>query len=205
MPITLADLVQPSNCAVVTQELQGAVVGAESPLAELADAARPILEPVARLCEAARASAIPVIHGLAVRRTDGLGANSNGRLFAMIKRSGVVMEQGSPGAEPVPEIRPQRDDLRMPRLHGLSPFHGTELDWVLRNQGITTIIGVGVSLNVAMTNFAFDAVNSGYQFIMPTDAVAGFPTEYAQMVLTHTLGAIATLTTVGDVLAAWTA
>lgn len=203
MPITLADLVQPATCAVVTQELQGAVVGAASPLAELARAAQPILEPVAQLCDAARKRSVPVIHGLAVRRADGLGANSNGRLFAMMKRSGVAMQPGTSGAEPVPEIRPHPDDLRLPRLHGLSPFHGTELDWVLRNQGITTIIGVGVSLNVAMTNFAFDAVNSGYQFVMPTDAVAGFPAEYAQMVLTHTLGAIATLTTVADVLASW--
>ena len=203
MTITLADLINPRCCAVVTQELQGAVVGPDSPLAELAIAAAPILEPVAVLCETARARGVPVIHGLAARRMDRLGANANARLFTMMNRSGVDMEPGTPGAEPVDAIRPQPQDLRIARLHGLSPFHGTELDWVLRNEGVTTIIGVGVSLNVAMTNFAFDAVNSGYQFVLPTDAVAGFPADYAQMMLTHTLGAIATLTTAADIIDAW--
>ena len=41
-------------------------------------------------------------------------------------------------------------DLVLPRLHGLSPFQGTELDSILRNLGVRTIVGVGVSVNVAI-------------------------------------------------------
>ena len=55
---------------------------------------------------------------------------------------------------------------------------GTQLDPILRNLGVTTIVGVGVSLNVGMTNLAFDAVNRGYQIVIPRDAVAGVPAEY---------------------------
>ena len=73
------------------------------------------------------------------------------------------------------------------RLHGLSPFQGTELDWVLRNEGVTTIVGVGVSVNVAIQNLTFDAVNASYQVVIPRDAVAGFPAEYVEMVFEHTL------------------
>ena len=53
----------------------------------------------------------------------------------------------------------ETSDLVVPRLHGLSPFQGTELDSLLRNLGVRTIVGVGVSVNVAITNLAFDARN----------------------------------------------
>ena len=72
-------------------------------------------------------------------------------------------------------------------------FQGTELDFLLRNLGVTTIVGVGVSVNVAIQNLAFDAVNSSYQMVIPRDAVAGFPADYVESVFTHTLAAISTV------------
>ena len=80
---------------------------------------------------------------------------------------------------------------------------GTQLDPMLRNLGVTTIVGVGVSVNIGMTNFVFDAVNRGYQFVMPTDAVAGVPDDYAAAVVANTLALVATLTTTDAVLGAW--
>ena len=80
---------------------------------------------------------------------------------------------------------------------------GTQLDPMLRNLGVTTIVGVGVSVNIGMTNFAFDAVNNGYQMVMPRDAVAGVPADYAQAVLDNTLHLVATLTTTDAVVNAW--
>jgi nicotinamidase-related amidase len=82
---------------------------------------------------------------------------------------------------------------------------GTDLDPVLRNLGVTTIVGVGVSVNVAITNFAMDAVNNGYQFVIPRDAVAGVPQSYADDVLDNTLSLLATLTTTDALLEAWSA
>ena len=80
---------------------------------------------------------------------------------------------------------------------------GTDLDAVLRNLGVTTIVGIGVSVNIGMIDFAFDAVNAGYQFVMPRDAVAGVPEDYADAVLDNTLSLVATLPSTDDVLAAW--
>ena len=77
------------------------------------------------------------------------------------------------------------------------------MDSMLRHLGVTTIVGVGVSVNIGMTNFAFDAVNRGYQFVMPTDAVAGVPPDYAAAVIKNTLALVATLTTTAAVLEAW--
>jgi nicotinamidase-related amidase len=80
---------------------------------------------------------------------------------------------------------------------------GTDLDPILRNLGVTTIVGVGVSVNVGMTNFVMDAVNAGYQFVLPRDGVAGVPADYADAVIDNTLALLATVTTVDAVLACW--
>jgi nicotinamidase-related amidase len=80
---------------------------------------------------------------------------------------------------------------------------GTDLDSVLRNLGVSTIVGVGVSVNVGMTNFVMDAVNAGYRFVLPRDAVAGVPPEYADSVIDNTLSLLATVCTTDDVVSAW--
>lgn len=136
-------------------------------------------------------------------RADGLGSNENARLFKAVQKSPVKLLPGTPAAALVPEIGAEDTDLVLTRLHGLGPMAGTDLDAVLRNLGVRTIVGVGVSVNVGMTNFVMDGVNLGYQFVLPRDGVAGVPTDYADAVIDNTLSLLATVTTVGDVVAAW--
>ena len=200
----LAALAGPAHTALVTQECQNGVVGDRSLLPQLAEAAREELIPnVARLVEAARAAGIPVIHCLALRRADGKGASANARLFAATARSSVKLLPGSPEAELIPEIGVAEGDVVLTRLHGLGPMGGTDLDPVLRNLGVRTIVGVGVSLNVGMINFAMDAVNAGYQFVIPRDAVAGVPRAYGDAVLDNTLSLVATIVRTDDLLDTW--
>jgi nicotinamidase-related amidase len=202
-PLDLAELVAPGHTALVTQEIQRGVVGDLSQLPDLAAAARPILPNVAALARAARAAGVPVIHCTAERRADGLGANRNARIFQYMARAPVKLLPGSEAAALVPEAGLAPGDVVLSRLHGLSPFQGTELDFVLRNLGVRTLVGVGVSVNVAIQNLAFDAVNASYQVVIPRDAVAGFPREYVEMVFAHTLGAVATLVETRDLLQVW--
>ncbi|HMQ24832.1 MAG TPA: isochorismatase family protein, partial [Acidimicrobiales bacterium] len=157
----------------------------------------------ARLVHAARAPGIPVVHCVAARRADGQGSNQNARLFLGMRRLPVALLPGSPAVEVIPEIGTEASDVVLTRLHGLGPMGGTDLDAVLRNLGVSTVVGVGVSVNVGMTNFAMDAVNAGYQFVLPRDAVAGIPDDYAEAVIENTLSLIATVTTVDAVIAGW--
>src|SRR3546814_13811768 len=64
---------------------------------------------------------------------------------------------------------------------------GTDLDPILRNLGVRTIVVTGVSVNVAITNLVIDAVNPGYSVVVPRDAVCGIPREYAAPVTDTTL------------------
>ena len=205
MALDLSELVAPPHTAVVTSEVQRGVIGDSSALPELAAAARDanVIPNVAKLVRAARAVGVRVVHATAFHRGDGLGGNTNARLFAAMKRSSVGMLEGSPATEVVPEIGVEPSDLVLSRVHGLGPMGGTELDPVLRNMGVSTIVAVGVSVNIAIQNLAFDAVNNGYQVVIPRDAVAGVPADYADAVLDNTLSLVATLTTTADLVRIW--
>jgi nicotinamidase-related amidase len=205
VPLDLASLVDPRHSALVLQEVQNGVVGSPSALPALAEAAAAVglVRNCARLARTARAARIPVFHCTAETRDDGIGANRNARLFAGVRKSAVRLSPGSDAVRVPDEIGVEPSDVVLPRHHGLGPMTGTQLDPMLRNLGVTTIVGVGVSVNIGMTNFAFDAVNRGYQMVMPRDAVAGVPAEYARAVLDNTLALVATLTTTDEVLAAW--
>jgi nicotinamidase-related amidase len=203
VPLELRALVSASATAVVTSELQNGVVGEHSALPELAAAARPAIASAARLCSAARAAGAQVVHCVAMRRADARGSNTNARLFHAVRKSPVALLPGSPEVEVVPELGPVEGDLVLSRLHGLNPMAGTDLDPILRNLGVTTIVVAGVSVNVAVTNLVMDAVNLGYQVVLPRDAVTGVPEDYAAAVIDNTLSLLATVTTTDEVITAW--
>ena len=203
MAIDIARLLDPSKTALVTQEIQRGVIGDQSALPELAKECEGIIPRIDQLAKAARAAGVPVLHCTAERRADGQGANTNARLFQYMARTEPKLLPGSAAAEIVPGVEVADSDLVLPRLHGLSPFQGTELDFLLRNLGIETIVGVGVSVNVAITNLTFDAVNASYQVVLVRDAVAGTPASYADQVFEHTLRNVATVLDTEAVLAAW--
>jgi nicotinamidase-related amidase len=201
---TLSDLLDPTTTALVTQECQGGVIGPQAGLPMLAEEARREAIPnIAKLLAAARAARVTVVHCLLNRRPDGRGSNTNARLFAAGKSFPADLTPGSAGASLLPEFGPESTDLVLTRTHGIGPMTGTDLDSVLRNLGIRTIVGVGVSVNVAITNFVMDAVNRGYQFVLPRDAVSGYPREYAESVIDNTLALLTTVTTTDAVIQAW--
>src|SRR5277367_2673487 len=200
----LAALVEPGHTAIVTQECQGAVIGPDAGLAMLAQEARRVALPnITRLLPAARAAGVRVVHCLVQRRPDGLGSNHNAKIFA-IGRGDVDITPGTPGSALLPELGPEPTDLVLSRWHGVGPMGGTDLDAVLRNLGVSTIVVVGVSLNIAIPNLVMDAVNAAYRVVVPRDAVAGIPTEYGNAIIDNTLSLLATITSTDELLGVWT-
>ena len=175
-----------------------------SALPEMAEAAQKEMLPnVVRLVGAARRAGVRVIHATAAHQPDMWGANQNARVFQGVLKSPVKLVMGVEAVEVLDEIGVEGDDILFFRQHGLSPMQGTELDSLMRNAGVQTIVLAGVSANVAIPNTTFDAVNRSYQVVIPRDAIAGTPVEYTEQVLKHTLGYIATITTTADLVNAW--
>jgi nicotinamidase-related amidase len=146
---------------------------------------------------------VRIVHCLVQRRPDGLGSNHNAKIFAMGGGNKVDITPGTPGAALLPELGPEPSDLVLSRWHGVGPMGGTDLDAVLRNLEVSTLVVVGVSLNIAIPNVVMDAVNAGYRVVVPRDAVAAVPTEYGDAVIANTLSLLATITTTDELLRAW--
>lgn len=205
MPVDLTELLDPLHTAVVTSECQSGVLGPQTQLPALADVARERAIPnMGRLAHGARVAGVQVVHCVFWRRADGRGGNTNGRLFAaMAKQGALTMEPGSEPAMPIPELHLSPDDLVLGRYHGLDPIGGTDLDPVLRNLGVRTVVVVGVSVNVALLGLCIGLVNTGYQVVLPRDAVAGIPVDYAEALIDNTYRMIANVVMTDDILAVW--
>ncbi|MEU5300142.1 cysteine hydrolase [Streptomyces noursei] len=201
----LAEQLDPATTVLLTVECQRGVVGPDSALPELAEAARTsgALVRIARLVAAAHGAGVQVLHAIAERRPDGRGANRNARLFRAAERLPVRQVIGSTAVRVADPIPVSEDDLVVRRLHGLSPLAGTDVDALLRNFGCRTLVVTGVSANVAIPNAVFDAVNLGYTVVVPADAIAGVPADYTPAMIRNTLALVATVTTTEAVLTNW--
>jgi len=205
----LRAILEPSTTAVLTMELQNGVVGEGAMLAALVEEVERagILDTVRRLCGAARDAGARVVHCTAVSRPDGAGSTANCKIFSLAARQRREQghggtDLGTPGAELIPGLEDPRD-IVVPRLHGMTPFMSTSLDQILRNLGIRTVVATGASVNLGVFGMALSALDLGYQVVIPRDAVAGVPREYADAVLDNSLSFIATLVTADELLEAW--
>jgi nicotinamidase-related amidase len=204
------DLVDPSHTAVVINECQRMVVGDLAMLPELVTVAAPVLVELGLLVRSARRAGVQVIHGVVTSRADGRGGNSNTRMHAVAKKrqsdqTGALSFDPEQGAEVATAIGTEASDIMLPRIHGMSPMSDTGLDPILRNLRVTTIVACGVSINVGLTNLVMDAVNRGYDVVVPRDGVAGVPKEYGDLVLDNSIAMIARLTTIAELLEIWDA
>jgi biuret amidohydrolase len=194
----LSELVAPETTAVVTVEMQRGVIGdlVSDNALRRAVIDKKIIPAAARLVTAARAAGVRVVHATVALRADRAGLTINNRIMAMVVKGPDQVLQGSPEAELIPELGPEPADIVCGRIHGLTPFTGTELDSILRNLGVRTIVPAGVSVNEALLGTCLTAADLGYRIVLPVDAVAGVPEEYALALITNP-------TTVDKVVAAW--
>ena len=205
MPVSLTSLLPPGRVAFIMTEVQDGIIGDLAPWPALAEAAQRVglVENCSRIAIAARARGAAVFHCTAESLTGAYGSNTNTRLSGNARKRS--MQQG-PRSERFsrPPAELWRDsDILLPRYHGTSALTGSPLDSVLRNEGVTTVIIAGVSLCFGVLSMVIDAANRGYQVILPRDACAGFPEDYAQQVIANTISMLATVSTTDEILAAW--
>jgi nicotinamidase-related amidase len=162
---------------------------------------RDVIAHIASLAAVFRSTNRKVIHNTIVPRRDFAGYTANCLLLGSLKKQGVVVA-GSPAAAINPRLGPEPSDLVVNRVHGLSPFHGTELEQILRNCGVSTVVIVGVSTNIGVPGACLEAVNRGFQVVVPEDCTAGAWHEAHAFQIKNTLPLLATVTTSDEVAAA---
>jgi nicotinamidase-related amidase len=200
MPLDVTPHLDPAICAVVSMECQENLLGPESVLPGLAQAAEKVglVDNCARLYDAARRVGVRIYYCTDERRPDGFGFARN----TMVSRHMPSGTDGSGGHGAVmAPMAPKPEDVVFRREQGLTGFYATGLDPYLRNTGVTTVIVTGVSLNIAVLGTAIEAMNRGYTVVVPPDCVAGDPLEYVDAAMRYTMRNIAYVvpsTTISD-------
>ena len=151
---------------------------------------------VAAVLAAARAADVPVIHNRIVAHPGRPSGGTNAPIFTMIGPESLLA--GTWGAAPVEGVEPVGDELVLDRIR-MGAFNGTALDTVLRNKGITEVVGVGVWTNMAVEHTVRDAADHGYRATIVSDATSTINADWQRAALEYALTNIATIATTAEV------
>ncbi len=142
--------------------------------------ARDIVEPINAFHEQARALGVPVIHVTTKLRKGGVddvkGIPSAWRLtfplyVGEIPNANEHAIEGSRWTEIVTHVAPE--DLIVDGKRRLSAFYPTDLDFLLRNMGVKTVVLDGGFSDCCVLNAAFDASNRNYRVVVLRDLTRG--------------------------------
>jgi nicotinamidase-related amidase len=191
------------RAALLLNECQNGMVNADVASNEslAAEAARRGIVPrIAALARSCREAGVLVVHATIVPRPDYVGTSTNCLLLASLVKKGRLVA-GRPEAEIHPDLAPEAGDVVLSRVHGLSSFHGTELEPVLRSRGVQTVVVAGVSTNIGVPGACLEAVNRGFSVVVAEDCTAGAWPEAHAFQVQHTLPLLATVTTAEEITA----
>lgn len=131
-----------------------------------------ILPRIAALATAFRAAGLPVVHCAVGLEPRARGFPVASPLQAMMSRN-AHLRADHPLCAIHPEVAPEADDLACWRTHGITAFHDTGLEAMLRGLGADTVVLAGVSTDLAIPGMAIEAVNRGFQVVVAADCTAG--------------------------------
>jgi ureidoacrylate peracid hydrolase len=92
------------------------------------------------------------------------------------KISGLFVPRGSWDAKVVDSITPAKDEIVLPKTSS-SVFISTNIDYVLRNLGVKSLIIAGILTDQCVDSAVRDACDLGYLVTVPTDACATLSQE----------------------------
>jgi ureidoacrylate peracid hydrolase len=130
-----------------------------------------VLGRINRLSAACRAAGIRVIHTAHILRPDGSNAGVLGEFVPQIRRG--MINRGSPAAALHAGliVDPRDILLEKPRF---GAFQGTDLELILRAQGIDSVIISGIATNVCCETTAREAAARDFHVFFLSDATATF-------------------------------
>lgn len=149
-----------------------------------------VLEPIQKLLLEARGSGNLVIHAVE-RHYPGLKDFE----FQKLPRHHMIGDRDAeylPGFEPISGHR----EIELPKRR-FSAFYATDLDLLLREQGVDTVIIVGVKTNVCIRATAQDAFAGGFKVVVPREATNSNRPHLAEASLEDVdryMGSVVTLT-----------
>jgi nicotinamidase-related amidase len=177
----LAELVDPAHSALVVVDMQRDFCqtgGAFDRLGVDISMYPPVIPRIARLLQAARGAGVQVIYiqmtVLPGRKSESPAQIRFNLRMHLAQTAGEALgytTDGSPGQEILPELAPADGDLVVKKYRS-SAFWGTNLDLLLRSNGIKSLIVTGCTTEGCVESTARDALFNDYYVVVVEDCVA---------------------------------
>jgi nicotinamidase-related amidase len=178
---TLAELIDPGHTALVVVDMQHDFCKADGAFGKLGidlSMYQPMIPRLAQLIAAARSASVLIIY---IQMTVLPGRKSespaqirfNMRMHKTFHPENPLLYtiDGSAGQEIIPELAPQQGDI-MVKKYRSSAFWGTNLNMLLRSNGIESLIVTGCTTEGCVESTARDALFNDYYVVVPEDCVA---------------------------------
>jgi nicotinamidase-related amidase len=172
--------IDPTTTAVVLIEYQndftsdgGVLHGAVEAVMDKTD----MLANTQRVVDAAREAGVTVMHA-PIAFAEGyneISSHPYGILKGVVDGNAFV--KGTWGAAIVDELAPEGQDIVIEGKRGLDTFASTNLDFILRSKGITTLVLGGFLTNCCVESTMRSGYENGYKVITLQDCMAATSTE----------------------------
>lgn len=204
---------EPAGAAVISIDMHEGHLSEDPWCPCPAPRGREIIGPVDMFHAQARRRGVPVIHVRSVLRASGAddvnGSSGSAwrltfpQLIGPIRGAAEHALEGSRWTQFVTDIAPEDEVVTGKKR--LSAFYPTDLDFLLRQMGVTSVILNGIMADCCVLNTAFDASNRGYRVTVVEDLVRGTDADLEKSALTMVSLHLGLVVTSESLLEAWDA
>ncbi|WP_055554195.1 cysteine hydrolase family protein [Streptomyces sp. NBRC 110028] len=174
------------HTALLAMDIQNGIVG------RVADP--DYLPRLARAVDAARSAGIPVLHVVVGFRSGHPEVSERNMSFSALGAS-EAFTPVDPGAAIHPDIAPRPDEPVITKKR-ISAFAGSDLELVLRSQGITDLVLTGVATSGVVLSTLRQAADLDYRLTVLADGCADTDEEVHRVLTEKVFPRQATVTTV---------
>jgi nicotinamidase-related amidase len=164
------DVIDPKKTAMIVVDMQNDFVA--SGAAMETPAARQIVPKIAEALRICRDAGIKIIYTAHVHRRDGCDMGLFDDLHPPIANRDALVD-GTPGVEVYHDLAPAPGE-HVIKKHRYSGFFGTDLDIILQEWGIDTVIISGTTTENCCHATARDAMFRNYRVVFLSDATATY-------------------------------
>lgn len=164
------DVIDPKTTAMIVVDMQNDFVASGAALET--PAARAVVPKLADALKICRDAGIKVIYTAHVHRRDGCDMGLFDDMHPPIANRAALVD-GTPGVDIYPELAPAPGE-HVIKKHRYSGFFGTDLDMILREWGVDTVIISGTTTENCCHATARDAMFRNYRVVFLSDATATY-------------------------------
>ena len=150
---------------------------------------RRALEPTRRVLDACRGAQVMVIHTREGHRPDlsdcppaKLARGHHATTIGDEGPMGRILVRGEYGHDIVDSLKPLPDEPVVDKP-GKGAFYATDLENILRNRGITSLVVTGVTAEVCVQTTVREANDRGFECLVLSDCIASYFLEFYEMTL----------------------